>query len=106
MVGLIVFCGAFIYKIIIKNDINCHEKPSKYDLANLETANTFIKVTRPLVFLLLFSTFIPKSKTIAAMYLVPKIIENKQVSELPEKMVKLLNVKMDDWINDLAGEKK
>ena len=77
-----------------------------YDIEDFELASIINKISKPFVILLIISLFTPNSKTIAAMYLVPKIIENKQVSELPDKMLKLLNVKMDDWISDLAGEEK
>lgn len=81
-------------------------KLSCLDQDDYNIALSGYKITKPLVFILIFSILCPSSKTIAAMYLVPKIIENKQVSELPEKMIKLLNVKVDDWISDLADEKK
>jgi len=47
----------------------------------------------------------PSSKTLAAMYLVPKIAENKTMQNLPKKLEKIVNLKLDDWIDDLGGER-
>jgi hypothetical protein len=44
--------------------------------------------------------FTPSSKTLAAMYLVPRILENKTMQNLPEKLEKIVNLKLDNWIDD------
>ena len=48
------------------------------------------------------SIAIPSSKTIAAVYLVPRIAENEQLQEIPNKALKLLNGKLDEWIEGIS----
>lgn len=55
-----------------------------------------------LLILMCLIIFIPNSKTISAMYLIPKIAENKEVKEIPEKALKLLNGKLDKWISNIT----
>lgn len=59
------------------------------------------------VLLCLFFTFVwillPTTKQMAAILVVPKIINNEQVQELPEKIVELGNEWMDDKIKELKG---
>ena len=63
------------------------------------------KVTWLFIPLALIATFTPSSKTIAAMYLVPKIANNEQVQQIPNKALDVLNLKLDEWIKDLSKEK-
>jgi len=56
------------------------------------------------VFLLPFSIilssialFTPNSKTIACMYVIPRIVERKNLQDVPDKMINLLNQKLDEW---------
>jgi hypothetical protein len=57
------------------------------------------------IIILIFVPFIPNSKTIAAMYLVPKLSKNEQIKQLPDKTLILLNGKLDEWINKLTDKK-
>lgn len=54
----------------------------------------------------LLSMFIPNTKELAAIYLIPKITKNETISDLPSKMTDLLDKKLDEWINDTIGVKK
>lgn len=42
----------------------------------------------------------PNLKEAAAIYLIPKIVNNENVQELPNDATKLLRLKLDEWIND------
>lgn len=52
------------------------------------------------IFFAILAGFTPNSRTIAAMYLVPKLINNEQVNQFPDKALKLLNNKLDEWIQE------
>lgn len=54
----------------------------------------------------ILAIFIPSSKTIAAMYLVPKIANNQNVNQLPDKLLKVVNVKLDEWVEELSKKKE
>lgn len=61
-----------------------------------------IKRYAPLFLILGFlGTITPDSKTIAAMYLIPKVAETKQLRAIPGKALKLFNLKLDQWIEDV-----
>jgi len=64
------------------------------------------KVVATIAFIFLGATFIPDSKTIAAMYLVPKLVENEQVQEIPEKALKILNGKLDQYLKEFEPKEK
>ncbi len=49
------------------------------------------------VFLLL-SVFTPSSKTVAAMYVVPKIVNNENVQKLPDEMLQLFRESIKDMM--------
>lgn len=54
----------------------------------------------------LIGLMVPTSKEAAAIYLIPKIVNNEQVQKVPENALKLLNTKMEQWINDMGKEDK
>lgn len=61
------------------------------------------KIALPLV---LVALFVPSSKTIAAMWLVPKIAANQTIQGIPDKALKVLDGKLDEWVEDMAGGEK
>lgn len=60
-----------------------------------------IKVLLPALLLLLSAFFIPNTKEICAMKIIPKIVNNEEVQELPNKIVEFAN----DWIEELKPNK-
>jgi len=46
------------------------------------------------------SAFIPDTKEIAAMYIIPQMANNKEIGKLPTNTAKLLNKKFEEWISD------
>ena len=81
-------------------------------LAMAETRHSFCPQTGVVIglgiglVLLIFAALIPSSKTLAAMYLVPKIANNEQIAQLPENAAKLMNAKMQEWIADSLDNQK
>ncbi len=58
------------------------------------------KICLVFIFLGVSNTFIPNTKEMAFIYLTPKVIENKEVQKIPSNAIKLLNVKMEEYINE------
>jgi hypothetical protein len=62
-----------------------------------------------MLFLIYFISFvgtvcIPTQKEIAAIYLIPKIVNNEQSQELPDNFLKLLNSKLKEYITESVKE--
>jgi hypothetical protein len=53
----------------------------------------------------LLAAFAPSSSTLAAMYLVPKIVENKNIQKIPDNIAKALNAGLDKFINNVTDRK-
>lgn len=63
-----------------------------------------LKVVIPVFLVALICSVVPPTtKEAAAIYLLPKIVNNEQVQKLPDNAVKFLNVKLEAWIKDMAG---
>jgi len=48
----------------------------------------------------------PSSKQAAAIYLIPKIVNNEDVQNLPGKLGQIAHGKLDEWIEDLTKDKE
>lgn len=48
----------------------------------------------------LLTTFIPSTKELVAIYAIPKVVNNEQVQAIPEKLLELANLKLDDLIQE------
>lgn len=53
---------------------------------------------------LTFCSLIPSTKDMAAIYFLPKIANNEQVQQVPDKALHLFNAKLDEWINDIRNK--
>ena len=51
-----------------------------------------------------FRAVIPNQTEMAAIYLVPKIVNNESVQKIPENVAKLLEVKLNQWIEESIKE--
>lgn len=58
------------------------------------------------LFFLFAGIFIPSTKEVAAIYLIPKIANNEQVQKIPDNAAKLLNAKLEEWIDGTLKDKK
>lgn len=52
------------------------------------------------IILILISLFIPTTKEMAAIYIIPNIANNKQVQKIPDNAATLLNTKLEQWIDE------
>jgi hypothetical protein len=73
-------------------------------------ANVITKFSIPIVIALIVIggfgwTFTPTTKEACAIYLIPKIANNEQVQKIPNNFAKLLNTKMEEWINNSIADK-
>ena len=50
--------------------------------------------------------FIPNTKEAAAIYLIPKVVNNEHTKNISEKGLKLLEAKFDEWLKDTMAEEK
>lgn len=48
--------------------------------------------------------FVPTTKEAAAIYLIPKIVNSEEVKKVPKNTMKLLNTKMEQWIEDSLSD--
>lgn len=55
--------------------------------------------------LLLTGIFMPNTKETAMIYVLPKIINNKQIQKMPNKLVTLANAWMDEELKSIKQEK-
>jgi hypothetical protein len=69
------------------------------------TLKKIIKVALLLFITLLpLGILIPSSKGVVAMYLVPKIAENKKIQEITGKAGSVLEKKLDQWFEDFSED--
>lgn len=71
-----------------------------------EIKKPFIKYLTIWLCVFFFGMLIPNSKEIAAMYLLPKVVNNEEVQKPPTNALKLLNGKMEQWIDSQLKIKK
>ena len=69
---------------------------------------TFYKVIKLLIIIFICAAgsrvVIPTQTEVAAIYLVPKIVNNESVQKIPENVAKLLEVKLNQWIEESIKE--
>jgi len=52
-------------------------------------------------FIILLAVLMPSTKQLATIIVAPKIINNEQIQQMPEKLLELGNKQVDKWIKDL-----
>ncbi len=101
-VGVIGLAASVIFKFIYIMD--------KEDDGVLEVANYLRKPIFVLFVVsgiaLLGQMLLPSTKQMAAIIVVPKIVNNKQAQEMPENLIELCNEWTKDKIKELKGETK
>ena len=60
----------------------------------------WIPISIALVFVLLLVAT-PSTKEAIAIYVIPKITNNEDVSQIPSNFAKLINEKLQDWMKDV-----
>jgi len=58
------------------------------------------------VIFILLAVFVPNTKQACTIYVVPKIINNEQVQQIPDKLLELGNKQLDEWIEEFKDVKK
>ncbi len=97
--AILSFIGGFICICMAANAWSEDERPRLYKIA--------IKGFIVFSFLMLIAAVIPDRKTILAMYLLPKIEAGAvNFKNVPPKLAKMIEVKMDEYIEDSMKERK
>jgi hypothetical protein len=89
-------CGFFLLTNI---EYASHEDEYPKMKRFIKKANIVMLITA------LLCIFIPSPKQIAAIYLIPKIVNNEDVKNVPDKVLRLMNEKLDQWIEDTLKTK-
>lgn len=70
----------------------------------------FLKITVFLILFVNFLTFVgkilPTTKQMAAIIVIPKIINNEKIQQIPEKFLDLGNSYLDEWIDEFNKRKE
>ena len=96
-----LFCLSIVcLLIIVATSVECDAFSNKW-------VKKWIKSSFAIAFISIsFAVFTPDSKTLAAMYLIPKLAESDDIQKIPDKALKALNLKLDEWVKDLSEENK
>ena len=86
------------------------------DGSNIDTATFKLyvkKAIKPLCLWLsvatlstILSTFIPTQKEMAAIIMLPAIVNNEELQKVPDNLLKLLNVRLAEWLEEGEDTKK
>ena len=96
---LLLVLGCMIILVPFAMDICFDDDTKKYRKSLFYISTLFAIVS-------IGGSFIPSTKEVAAIYLLPKIVNNEKVQKLPENFTNLLNAKMEQWIGDTLKDKK
>lgn len=65
------------------------------------TAKTMLCYSLPILLLTtILAILVPTTKQLAAIYLIPKVVNNEQVQKIPENVLNLLNSKLNEWTGE------
>ncbi len=104
VIGVIGGCVGSVVYTLLKATTDDYDTGEKKVIEMIDL--NFKKFLTIFIVAVLFYVFIPNSKTVSAMYLIPKITDNEQIQEMPEKLLKVMNGHLDKWILDLSETKK
>lgn len=103
MIALLSLFGSIVVGLVY---LCLHtERPVNEDLLSKLGKSFKLFVTGFCLFGLL-SCFIPNTKELAAIYLIPKISKNENIQQIPDNISELLNTKLEEWISDSLKESK
>lgn len=89
--------------VIFGNWINNTDKNDSKNIKYTSIRKFWYKIFIVGLAIMIIAKFIPDSKTLAAMIIMPKIVESnafEKVKDTPEKAIDLLNLKLDEYIKD------
>jgi len=81
-----------------------HEEFGETDFATIICRKLTLWLLLPGVVALMGFLFVPTLKDAAAIYLIPPIVNNEDVQEIPADAAKLLHNKLNEWIDDTAPQ--
>ena len=64
------------------------------------------KTLLPAIVFVLLAVAVPTQKEAAAIYLIPKLVNNEQVQDIAGKSLDILTLKLNEWVADLTPAKK
>lgn len=101
-----IFCACFFVGLVVYLlSLARNTKDEKYaNDISLKIVKSKLFIFAILV-LLSIANLLPTQKEFAAIYLVPKIVNNEQIQKLPVNAVELINKQFESWLNDLQPEK-
>lgn len=97
--AIIVFVSATVIYILMKYDGYYEEEQAKLYKLLVKSGISLLIITP-------IAIFTPSSKTVAAMYLLPKIAENKNINQVPDKLLQVFNAKLDEWVKELSKKEE
>jgi uncharacterized BrkB/YihY/UPF0761 family membrane protein len=62
-------------------------------------------ITLNILLFAFIKVLLPTTKEFAAIYLIPKTVNNEQIQKIPDNAAKLLNAKLEEWITDTTKKK-
>lgn len=103
--GVIIIVYGVAYPLWLA-DIHDSQKEQARKNRHAFYSKYFYKKTAILIFFvsLFFAVFTPTTKEFAVIYLLPKIVNNTKVQQMPNKALAVLNKKLDEWASDLQGK--
>lgn len=98
--GFLLFCGILAIMAILivwgSNQGESYGAKMKWETVKKQFS---ISVLTTIIGGLLL-TFIPTTKELVAIYTIPKVVNNEQVQAIPEKLLELANLKLDDLLQE------
>ena len=108
LVSFIIFAVSLIMYAIYKIGSVCGYESDREK--NGETANIVRKwavvYTIQTLILSLLWVATPTTKEAAAIYLIPKIVNNEEVQKVPTNALKVLNSKFEEWLKDMVPQEE
>jgi len=98
----------FLLSIVWTADAHGEEHKRREEEKDKFFAKFFYKKLYISVFVIciLLTTFLPSTQEFAVIYLLPKIVNNEQIQQIPNKALDILNKKLDEWASDFSQNKK
>ena len=102
-------CGLLLVLCVVTGGVSAGSFIEFLSVFTTEEKRTLLKkvlkISVPLsIMSLLLFVFIPSSKTVAAMYIVPKIVNNENAQKLPDEMLQLFRESIKDMLPEKGKE--
>lgn len=82
----------------------------EWERTNQEDRKFNVKIIKILsistILLLIINLFTPNAKTLAAMWVVPSVVNNEKIQAIGSNGLDILLEYTDDWVKELKGESK